>query len=156
MVSPQMREQLRRVNDRNGPLVLLLLEHPSISPVRVVNDTRSWTIGGEDWIGLPFRYKLPDEVQGQVGPATLEIDNVGGDLTAELEQLPPGGVLLATTRVVSRAQPTVVDFELVGPLSRVSVTTTAVSAVVGDDDAMRSAAVKLRFDPQLTPELFAG
>ena len=42
MVSPQLREQLQRVTDNDGVLVLLLMEHPDIETVRVVNDSRDW------------------------------------------------------------------------------------------------------------------
>lgn len=156
MVSPELREQLHRVTDTDGVLVLLLMEHPDIETVRVVNDTRDWTIGADTWIGLPFRFRLPQSVAGQAPRAALEMDNVGSDLGAELELLPPGAALQATVRLVSRATPTVVDYEFTAPLSGVSVTVPTVTAVVGNDDALRAPAVKMRFDPVTTPGMFSA
>lgn len=155
MVTPATRAQLQRVTDADGVLVLLLLEHPSIATVHVVNDTRDWTIGADTWIGLPFKFKLPQAVAGQAPRAALEVDNVGRELTAELEKLPPGTALQATVRIVSRATPEVVDYEFTAPLSGVSITVQTVTAIVGNDDALRAPAIKLRYDPSTTPGLFS-
>ncbi|MFN6994405.1 MAG: DUF1833 family protein [Aquincola tertiaricarbonis] len=156
MVTAATREQLQRVNDPDGLLVLLMLEHPSMETARVVNDTRDWVIDGTSWIGLPFRFKLPNSVQGEAPRAQLEIDNVGRALIQDLERLPPGGALQATVYVVSRASPTVVDYMFTAPLSGVSATVATVTGVVGNDDALRAPAVKMRFDPTTAPGLFAG
>lgn len=156
MVTAATREQLHRVNDKHGQLVLLLLSHPSIDTVRVVNDTRDWVISSETWIGLPFRFKLPHAASGQAGRATLEMDNVGRELVVELEKLPPNATLLATMRLVSRARPTDVDYEFTAPLSGVLATTATLTATVGNDDAFRASAVKVRFDPATAPGIFAG
>lgn len=156
VMSAATREQLHRVTDPDGVLVLLVLEHPSIATAYVVNDTRDWTIGGQPYIGLPFRFKLPDATAGQAPRAQLEIDNVGRALMADLEQLPPGGALMATISVVSRNTPTVVDFMFQAPLSGVSASVATVTATVGNDDALRAPAVKVRFDPTTSPGLFAG
>lgn len=156
MVSPASRAQLQRVDDPTGLLLLLKLEHPSMATVHVVNDTRDWVIDGTSWIGLPFRFRLPNSVAGEAPRAQLELDNVGTELTAELERLPPGGALQATIYLVSRATPSVVDYEFTAPLSGVSATMTTVSGTIGNDDALRSPAVKMRYDPTTAPGLFAG
>ena len=156
MVSPSMRAQLQRVTDPAGVLVLLTLSHPSIETVYVVNDTRSWTIAGTVYVALPFRFKLPNSTAGEAPRAQIELDNVGRDLTDELEKLPAGGALLATFRLVSRNAPTVVEYEFQAPLSGVVATTQVVTATVGNDDAYRAPAVKMRYDPSNSPGLFAG
>lgn len=155
-VSTTTQAQLQRVADPHGMLTLLLLQHPSIDTVRVVNDTRNWPIGADTWIGLPFRFKLPQDVAGQGGRALLEVDNVGRALSTELEKLPPGAALQATVRLVSRATPTVTDYEFTAPLSSVATTVATVTAQLGNDDAERGPAVKVRHDPTLSPGLFAG
>lgn len=155
-LSAATREQLHRVTDTDGVLVLLKLEHPSIATAYVVNDTRDWVIGGTTYVGLPFRFKLPDANPGEAPRAQIEIDNVGRALMAELEALPPTGALLATFSVVSRAQPTVVDYSFQAPLSGISANVQVLTAVVGNDDALRAPAVKVRFDPSTSPGLFAG
>lgn len=154
MVTAATRAQLRRLDDPQGILVLLLLTHPSIATVRVVNDTRDWVIGSDTWVGLPFRFRLPQD-DDQAPRGALEIDNVGRELTTELEKLPPGAALQATVRLVSRATPTVVDYEFTAPLSGVRVDVNTVSAVIGNDAALRSPAVKLRYDPTTVPGLFS-
>lgn len=156
VMSAATRQQLHRVTDNDGLLVLLTLAHPSIATAYVVNDTRDWVIGGQTYVGLPFRFKLPDSQSGEAPRAQIEIDNVGRELTAELEQLPPTGALMATFKVVSRATPTVVDYQFAAPLSGVSARVEAITATVGNDDALRAPAVKVRYDPKTTPALFPG
>jgi hypothetical protein len=156
MVTAATRRQLQRVNDPAGMLLLLMLEHPSIETVHVVNDTRSWDISGTTWVGLPFRFQLPADVAGQSTAARIEIDNVGQELSPVLEALPPGGALQATFRVVSRSTPTVVDYEFSAPMSGVSMTTTVVQATIGTDDEDRMPAVMLRYDQTTAPGLFEG
>lgn len=156
MVTAATREQLHRVVDKSGTLVLVTMTHPSIDDVHVVNDTRDWTIGAITYIGLPFRFQLPAAVAGQAPRAQIEVDNVGLALTAELEKLPPGAALQATVTVVSRNTPTNVELQITAPLSNVGVTTAAITATLGNDDALRAPAVKLRYDPTNSPGLFDG
>jgi hypothetical protein len=160
MVSATTRAQLQRVTDPSGMLLLLKLEHASMATAYVVNDTRDWVInhgaGDITWVGLPFRFKLPNESAGNPARAALEIDNVGRALVDELEALPPGGALQGTFYLVSRATPTVIDSSFSAPLSTVVVTMAAVSAVLGADDELRAPAVKLRYDQVTAPALFEG
>lgn len=156
MVTPNTAAQLQRVDDPSGMLVLLKLEHPAIDTAYVVSDTRDWVINGQSWIGLPFRFKLPSALSGETPRASIEIDNVNGLLSAELEKIPPNGALLATFMLVSRARPATVEFEFQAPMTGVSCSVAAVTASVGNDDAWRAPAVKLRFDPMNSPGLFAG
>lgn len=154
MVTAATRAQLRRVTDNAGMLMLLVLSSPGMATARVVNDTRDWVIGGETYIGLPFRVKLPQDVRGQPSRTMLVVDNVGRDLSDEIEARPPGALLMATMRMVSRARPTEVDYEFTSPLSGIKITTATVSAVLGNEDALQAPAVKVRFDPVTTPAVF--
>lgn len=156
MVTATTRAQLQRVNDSKGVLLLLKLEHPSIETAHVVNDTRSWVILGTTWVGLPFRFQLPNDTSGQSAAARIEIDNVGRALSEPMEALPPGGALQATFYVVSRATPTVVDYEFSAPLSGVSLSPAVLQASIGTDDEDRMPAVMVRFDPTTAPGLFEG
>ncbi len=157
MVSATTTTALQSISDNQGILELLLIDHASFAnPLHVVNDTRDWTIGSDTYVGLPFRLKMPTQAQKENPRATLQLDNVGRALTGLLEGLPVGASLTATIRVVSRATPTVVDFEFIGQLTSINVTPTVVSCSFGLDDAMRQSAVRLRFDPATAPALFAG
>lgn len=156
-VSSASRSQLQATDDPHGFIELLLIEHSSWpSPVRIVSDTRDWVIGGHTYIGLPVRFKLPSQAQGENPRARLQMDNVGRELTGLLEGLPVGASLLATLQVVSRATPEVVDYEFIALLGSISVTPTVVSAVMGPDDTLRQSAVRVRFDPANTPGIFPG
>ena len=149
--------QLQTISDGVGFLELLEIDHDSFaSPVRVVNDTRNWTIGGNEYIGLPFRVKLPSQANKENPRAQLQIDNIGREITSLLEGLPIGASMLATIRIVSRSTPTVNDYEFVSPLSSISVTPTTVTASIGPDELMRGAAVRVRYDPQTASGLFSG
>lgn len=149
--------QLQQVTDNHGFLELMVIDHASFaSPVRIVNDTREWVIGGETYVALPFGVKLPTQAQQENPRAQIRIDNVGRELTAAIEGLPVGASLLATLQLVSRATPTVVDYEFIAQLSGINITPTLVTANMGPDDSMRQTAVRIRFDPQNSPALFQG
>lgn len=148
---------LQRVNDGAGVLTLLSIEHPALSgPVRIVNDTRSVTSNGVVYAALPFAVSLPNDKSKEVPRARLQMDNVGREITAELERLPPGAALQATLRVVYRATPDTIDYEFTSPLSGIKVDQLTVTATMGPDDIMRRPATLLRFDPLTAPALFAG
>lgn len=149
--------QLQSVTDNHGFLELMVIDHASFaSPVRIVNDTRDWTIGGNTYVALPFGIKLPTQAQQETPRAQIRIDNVGRELTAAIEGLPVGASLVATLQLVSRATPTVVDYEFVAQLSGINITPTMVTANMGVDDTMRQTAVRIRFDPVNAPALFQG
>lgn len=157
MISQSTVKQVQSISDSSGLLELLLIDHASFSsPVRVVNDTRDWVIGSDTFVGLPFSLKLPKQAQKEQPRATLQIDNVGRELTSLIEALPVGASLTTTVRVVSRATPTVTDYEFISQLSGISITPTVMSCVLGPDETMRQSAVRIRFDPVNAPALFAG
>lgn len=154
-VSTTTARQLQKVTDNGGVLMLLEINHASFSaPVRLVNDTRNITTLGYEWLALPFSITLPNDKAKEVQRARLQMDNVGREITAELEALPPGASIKATIRMVHRSTPGVIDFQFAAPLSGVRVDATAVSATMGRDDIMRMSAVLLRFDPSTAPALF--
>nr|WP_315242107.1 DUF1833 family protein [uncultured Albidiferax sp.] len=146
---------LHAVDDPQGVLMLLQLDHPALSaPVRLVNDTRNLVTLGETYLGLPFAITLPNDKAREVPRAKLQMDNVGRELTAELERLPPGAALMATILMVHRSTPGVVDYSFTAPLSGVRVDMHTLSASMGPDDLLRRPAVLLRFDPVSAPPLF--
>lgn len=148
---------LQRVNDGQGMLALLSIEHPALSgPVHIVNDTRAIESNGVPYVALPYSLTLPNDKSKEVPRARLQMDNVGRDITAELERLPPGASLQATLRVIYRALPDTYIYEFVSPLSGVKVDQATVTAAMGPDDIMRRPCTLLRFDPVTAPGLYAG
>ena len=155
-VSASTARQLQKVSDSGGVLMLLEISNPSFSaPMRLVNDTRPITTLGYEWVALPFSVTLPNDKAKEVPRAKLQMDNVGRDMTTELEMLPPGASLKSTIRMVHRSTPGVVDYQFSAPLSGVRVDGPTVTATMGRDDIMRMSAVLLRFDPSTAPSLFA-
>lgn len=150
------RERRQRVSDPSGVLLFLEITAPSFSgPLRAVNDTQNWTSQGVEYIGVPFGFKLPDDVAGQPARAVLEIGNVGTGMTDELERLLPNETVLARIMVSDRADPNVIERTFYLPMTNVSVTPTAVTAQCGVDFLTRQQSVRLRFTPFLTPGAFA-
>jgi len=155
-VSPATLRQLQAVDDADGLLLLVLLDHPAFGHVRVVSDTRDWDIGNETYIGIPLAITLPQDVSKEAARASIEIDNVGRELLAELEALPPGTALDCIIRIVSRANPSVVEWEFATGVSTANATLGTISLTLGDDGFLRRSAVNLRYDPETAPGIFAG
>lgn len=154
-VSTSTLTALQRADDPFGILQLLEITGDGIStPVRLVADTRDLTHLGNTYIGIPFELVLPKQADKEVPRAQIRVDNVGRELTQDLEALPPGAELTATIKVVHRTTPDVVDYEFSAPMSGVLVDPLTVSAAVGVTDLWRRPAVDLRFDPLTAPGLF--
>lgn len=146
---------LHRVDDPVGILELLTITGGGIAtPIRVVNDTRDVVSNGNTFLALPFQLNLPKDAAREVPRAQLRLDNIGRELTQELEALQPGAELMATIQVVYRATPNVIEYAFTAPLSDVSVDVFSVSASIGPTDLMRRPAVDIRFDPLTAPGLF--
>lgn len=147
-------ERRQRVTD-SGELVLLEITSPSMgATLRLARDTQDWAVGGHTYLGLPFRFKLPDDVSGQTPAAQLEIDNVGRDMTADLEGLPPNEIMTARILITDRESPDDIEQTLVLPMSSVSVTPTVATARCGMDYIMRRQCVQLRANPFTLPGIF--
>lgn len=157
MISNSSLKQVQTIDDGSGFLMLLVLEHASFaSTIYVVNDVAPITIAGVEYTAFPFRIKLPSDVQKESPRAQLVIDNVGRELSALLERLPFGGSITSTIKIVSRATPSITEYEFVSQLSNLFLTTSSLVCSMGPDDTMRQTSVKLRFDPTTTAGLFQG
>lgn len=155
-VTPALRRQLQRVDDPDGVLVLLRIDEGLSEVVRVVNDTRNWISNGETFIGVPMEIQMPQDVQDENSQASLVIANPGRDLVGEFEAMPPGTSLEITLMLVSRARPDDVEWEYMAGATTATVTSTTVSMSLGNDNLFRGPAVRLRYDPDTSPGIFAG
>lgn len=148
-------ERRQRVTDTSGLLLFMDISAPSFTgPMRVVNDTRDWVSRGITYIGVPFGFKLPDDVSGQTPRAQLVMANVGTGITAELERLLPNETVIARLMVSDRANPDAWAQTLFLPMTHVSLSGTAATAQCGVDFLMRQQAVKLRGTPYTLPGIF--
>ncbi len=149
-------QQLHAVDDPDGFIFLVLIDHPSFSGgIRLVEDTRDWSIGGVNFTGLPMRLKLPQDVAGEATRAQLAIDNIGRDILAELEHLPPGAALEVEIRIVSRKTPTKIEWSYIAGGSNATADIDFVTLSLGDDELLRGNAVTLRYDPTTAPGIFS-
>lgn len=150
-----LTSKLQRVTDADGILCLLEMSAPSFgATLRMANDTRDWVSNGETYVGFPFRFKMPDDVAGQVSRTQIEIDNIGRGMTADLEGLPPNTIITAVLIIADKADPDAIYREIPLPVTRVSVNPTVATADCGVDYVMRGAASRLRYTPFVTPGIF--
>lgn len=151
----QNLEQLQRVTDPVGQVVLLELNAPSFpDPLRIANDTINHTLDGVEYIALPFGFKLPEQMQGGSARAKLVIDNVGRGITDYLEDVLPNDTVMAKITVCAKTTPLRVMHDTYLPLTNVSVNGALATADAGIDYLTRQKAVKLRFTPYITPGIF--
>lgn len=155
-ITTGMRRQLQRTDDNDGALMLLIIEEGLSDVVRIVNDTRNWISNGQTFVGIPMRVQMPQDVQGEVSRAQLVIANPGRELIGELEAMPPGQALEITLQLVSRANPNLVEWEYVAGATAATADELNVSLSLGNDDLFRGPAVRLRYDPETAPGIFAG
>ena len=148
-------ENNQRVTNPGGPLELLEITNPSFSePMRIVNDTVDWVSQGLDYIGLPFKFTLPEDNGGSNPQMQLSVSNIGLSLTDELEQIPPGSITMARLIIVDRLTPNVHEHVFWLPLARVSCTPSAISATAGVDSLMRQAACRQVSNQHTIPGIF--
>ena len=148
-------ERRQRVTDTAGTLLFLEVSAPSFAEtLRIVNDTKDWPSNGLLYIGVPFGFKLPDDVAGQTPRAVLTLENVGRGITDDLETLGPQDVVTAKLKISDRADPDVIERVYILPMTQVSVNTKTATAQCGYDSLMRQQAVRLRYNPFTAPGAF--
>lgn len=147
--------KLQRTTDTDGVVELLEMSAPSFgATLRVANDTRDWVSRGQTYLGFEFQYRRPDDVAGVMGQAEILICNIGREVTADLEGWQPNDEIVATLHLADRGDPDSIFDSLPIPVTRVSATQIAITAVCGVDHIMRQAGVKRRYTPFTTPGIF--
>lgn len=148
-------ERRQRVTDPAGTLLFLEVSAASFNDtLRIVNDTQNWTSNGLEYIGVPFGFKLPDDVSGQTPRAVLTLDNIGKGITDDLEGLQPYDVVKAKLMISDRADPNVIERTYILPITQVSVNSKTASAQCGYDAVMRQQAVRVRYNLFTAPGAF--
>lgn len=148
-------ENRQRTTDFAGVLQFLEISAPSFpDTLRLVNDSINWTIDGQEYLAMPFRIKLPTDASGTAGSIDIEMDNVGRNMTEELERLPPNEMVQARLRLSDRDAPSSFFRDIPMPIVRVSVTTTAATATASMDSIMRQQACRLRANEFTLPGIF--
>lgn len=147
-------ENRQRLTDE-GLLLFLELSAPSIvGTLRLVSDNQDWMRGGNNYTGFPFGFTLPDDSAGQTPRTVLTISNVGRSITADLEGMTPGDVLMARIVIADRKTPEIAEQSFALPVTLVSVNSATITANLGVDHLMRQQSVRVRHTPFVTPGIF--
>lgn len=94
-------------------LNLLTIDHADLpSPIRLVDNTQDVTAGADTYTAFPFVLELPADQEGEVPRATLTIDNVSQELTAEVRSI--SSPFTVELSVVMASSPSTVE---AGPFS---------------------------------------
>lgn len=153
--SAKARRNLLATSADEPFLVALEIIHPDLAvPVRVVNNTESVTIQGNEFIACPFQLTLPEDVDRQVPKAKLSVDNIGRELTQWLEV--SGGGKGAKCRIlqVVPSSPDIIEYDMTLDLTGLSIDNMAVSGDLGFQETLNQSAVAIRYDPISSPALW--
>lgn len=149
---------LRKHNATGGDevaRVLLEISNPAlIAPIRVVNDTLSLVSNGETFVAFAFDVMLPNDSQGQLPKAQLQLDNAGEDLTEWLDLSRGGKDSSVRFMQVLRSAPNNVEWEITLDLTNVQVTWTKVGGELGFENLLSRPAVAVTYNPGTAPGLF--
>ncbi|AHB05620.1 hypothetical protein U875_09695 [Pandoraea pnomenusa 3kgm] len=153
--SPRYRQTINAISAPESRLLLLQIDHPGLAtPVRVVCDTQDLASNGNTYTALAFSCSLPDDQQGQLPTAQLEIDNVGRELTQWLEVSQGGLGATATLSEVLRSVPDHIEWSITLDMTGISITPQKVSATLGFLDTLNQQGVAVQFRPDTAPGLF--
>lgn len=149
----------KTINPHNAraPLVFVQIDHAQLpAPVRVVNDNQDWTVSGILWRGFPFRFKPPEQADGQLPRITLEIDNVGKELMTWLEVSRGGSGATVTLYQATTLTPAIREIEFILNVVNITANNNTVSIALGYEDIFEMPLSRLRYDPATAPGLFEG
>lgn len=153
--SPKYRETINAVSAPESRLLLLQIDHPDLgAPIRVVNDTQDVTCQGNLYQALAFNCSVPDDQQGQLPQAQLEVDNVGRDLTQWLEVSQGGLGATATLMEILRSNADIIEWQITMDMTGISITPQKVTATLSFLDTLNQQAVAVQYRPDTAPGLF--
>lgn len=136
-------------------LILLEITHSALAtPIRVVNDVQDIVVGGNNFIAMPFRVTLPDDVKGQIPQATLEVDNIGRELTQWLEVSGGGQGAKCKIMQVMRSDTSTIEFSITLDLTNLSITNEIVSGQLGFVNTLGQVSTTVTFTPTTAPGLW--
>lgn len=146
---------LQTVDDPHGMVMLVQLKASNIAePIRLVADTRAWTIAGQTYTALPMSIRLPTQDGSETPAAQLVLDNVGRTFSELLEGMGSTDTITVTISVADRNNTSTKTDLFVGRMSNVQINTRTMTATISDDATMRQAAVRRRFDLNTAPGLW--
>lgn len=137
-------------------LAMVEITHADLgdTPIRVINDTQPLVSRGQTFLACPFDVTLPDDVDGQIPQARLEVDNVGRELTQWLEVSRGGQGARCRLMFVLRSDPDVYEVDLTMDLTGLKITNLRASGVLGFKHTLGQRSVAKTFTPATAPGLW--
>jgi hypothetical protein len=146
---------LQTTDDPHGMVSLVQLKASHLAEtIRLVADTRDWTIAGLTYTALPMSIRLPTQDGGETPAAQLVLDNVGRTFSELLEGMGTTDTITVTLSVADRNNTATKTDLFVGRMSSVQINARTMQATISDDATMRQAAVRRRFDITTAPGLW--
>ena len=139
------------------PVYALEIHHPAIANnVRGVGDTQGVTLEGQAYPRLGFRTRLPQDKEGEIRQAGLEIDNVGRRLVewVEASEGGRGATIRVMEIVIDSARNAQIVWEMTLDVGTTRLVNEKLSVVLVDEGSSVAPAIKLRHDPVESPGLF--
>lgn len=153
--TPNYKQTVNALSAKESPLLLLQIDHPDLgAPIRVVNDTQNITSNGNLYIALAFSCSVPDDQEGQLPQAKLEVDNIGRELVQWLEVSQGGMGATATLSEVLRSVPNLIEWQITMDLTGMIVSPFKVTGTLSFLDTLNQQAVAIQYRPDTSPGLF--
>lgn len=151
------RRQLLATSADEGLMACLEITHPDlVEPIRVVRDTQDLVARGVTFIACPFDLTLPDDIEGQIPQATIQVDNVGRELTQWLEFSRGGQGARCRIILLYRSDPDVFEFDMTMDLTGMKIDNQKVSGNLGFVNTLGQTGVTQIFTPQSAPGLWVA
>ena len=138
-------------------ITFIVVNHASMgTPLRICNDMKDQTFGGDLYIGVPFEIALAVDDEDTVPTVSLRLDNVGRDLVDTLRSITDrADVSVTHVRIDGAGAMTSeigpLDFKLIGS----EITMCIVDISLGlSTDPLNAPATKEIFTSTLAPGLF--
>ena len=145
----------------------LEITHPALDePIRVVADGTDdlvnylapYTIEGEDYRCVAFRAAPPQQREGEIPRARLEVDNVGRDLMEWVDETDGGRGAVMRAMQISRPAAAggdaMIVFEVTMGVGVAEATNERIQVTLSEEDLLSGPAVQMRHDPRTSPGLF--
>jgi len=109
-LSPELLAQLYGQESNDPFLMLVQISHPSITTIRLVNNTQDVISNGETFMAFPLKIVLPPDDSEKSRTVRLEIDNASLEFIDELRSITTA--LDVTIQMVLASTPNTVQVEL--------------------------------------------
>lgn len=148
-------EDIQKISNAGGVMLYLEIWSSGFEgTLRLVNDTRDWTLNGVSYTGFPFKFTPPDDSDSGTEEATLVIDNIGREILQSVEELGPNTVIMAKIMMTSRSDPSNIFYTFSIPMTSLTVDQSTITAKCGYKYITSQRSVKKTFNKNTAPGIF--